>query len=92
MTNFRWEALDLICRERERQEAKHPGKTCASPSVSDLERLGILVEEVGELSHELTYDAEKSEENRVLIELVQVTAVGLSWIERILGDEDAGSD
>lgn len=65
---------DLIANERSRQDAKwgeqnHP----------DLYWLGILTEEVGELAKAII----EEDHEHAVEELVQVTAVGVAWLESI---------
>jgi hypothetical protein len=72
-----------ITQERERQEELfRAGKfhfTCSSPTVSDLMKLPVLVEEVGEVAKAIL------EGNSVNLadELVQVAAVCVGWLEAL---------
>ena len=64
-------AMDVVHRERQNQVKKW-GNQVRHP---DLLWLGILMEEVGELSKELI------ETKEILEELVQVAAVAVAWVE-----------
>lgn len=73
------EALALVAEERRRQITKCGGKP-GSWDVPDLQRLAVLLEEVGEVGkaiseHEALEDLEA--------ELVQVAAVAVHWVEAI---------
>jgi NTP pyrophosphatase (non-canonical NTP hydrolase) len=48
------------------------------------ERLAILVEEVGEVAHELTYDS-SGDRDKLVKELIQVAAMAASWVEYLEG-------
>lgn len=78
-----------ITRERLRQEEKFgPGKggrTCADPAMPDLEKLAVLLEEVGEVAHELTeqLNVGKDITYELIAELVQVAAVSVAWLESL---------
>jgi hypothetical protein len=77
---------------------KHHDHTALNPDMSDLEKLAILTEEVGEVAHELTYDAhgvaDDWGERRVRLEreLLQVAAVALTWIESLNTPVDPYAD
>ena len=71
--------LQLIRLERYRQEVKHSDESTASVTNTDAKRLAILVEEVGEVAHAMTYDA--ADEDELMKELVQVAAVAIAWVE-----------
>jgi hypothetical protein len=58
--------------------AKHGPHAPINPTMSDPERLAILVEEVGEVAHALTHDADSAQLEG---ELIQVAAVAAMWIE-----------
>ncbi len=63
--------------EFKRAIAKHGlDRTPASPSMTDGEKLIILVEEVGEVARAMTYDEGSKEE--LLAELVQVATMALA--------------
>lgn len=89
------EVLTAIRRERQRQEQlKASGRfalTCADAGMTDEQCLAVLVEEVGEVSHEIKkiigvdlgrFNREQYR-NRLREELVQVAAVAVGWIERL---------
>lgn len=60
---------------------------------SDSEWLSILVEEIGEVAHELTYDNATDKRMELLRkELVQVAAMACAWIESIDKSTDDRSD
>jgi NTP pyrophosphatase (non-canonical NTP hydrolase) len=57
---------------------------------SQSDRLAILVEEVGEVAHELTYDqggpgVGRYDRDKLVKELIQVAAMAASWIEHLEG-------
>jgi hypothetical protein len=85
--------IDIV-RERERQEGKCATKraegmewlTCADTRMDDGEKLAVLMEEVGEVAHELTEALAGAVGPDVTVprlraELVQVAAVALEWVE-----------
>lgn len=86
-------ALGEVAQERARQELKCAQKrdegllwlTCADPRMPAEERLAVLVEEVGEVARELCdARAEKREPAPNLrVELVQVAAIAVGWIEAL---------
>lgn len=69
-----------ILRERVRQNLKHPGRTLDTGEFSEAEKLVVLMEEVGELAHELTYDSDH-DDDKVYAELTQVAALAFAWME-----------
>lgn len=86
-------ALDLVVAERDRQDVlKAVGRfqhTCAdNPGLADVEKLAVLVEEVGEVAREvlggaeLVHDGTPSQE-KLRTELVQCAAISLAWIEAL---------
>lgn len=87
------EVLELVKRERERQEKlRRQGKfahTCAGPGMSNAERFLVLAEEFGEVGHELNEgigDGRIVNMTKLRTELVQLAAVCVAWCEAI----DAG--
>lgn len=98
--------LLAIHDERDRQEANYPGTTCASPHLTETDRVAILVAEVGEVTEEAKLlrwpnnrcrkggidrgDAHYRE--RLRAELVQVGAIVLAWMEQISEMEDESDD
>jgi hypothetical protein len=101
-----WGVLDLVERERERQEdLKAAGKfkySCADAELSDAECLAVLVEEVGEAGHEVNECIQKPRDlaalQRLQAELIQSAAVAVAWCERLqieideLAEQPAESD
>lgn len=81
------DALHLVMHERVRQEVLWPGTTCAG-QMSHTKKLAVLLEEVGEVAHELTEamnagDIEAPDADKLRTELVQVAAVAVAWIESL---------
>lgn len=74
--------LTAIQAESIRAHIKHGEHSMLNPAMSNYERLAILMEEVGEVAHELTYDQPDSKE-RLEKELIQVGSVVASWLEAI---------
>lgn len=60
-----------------RKHGLHNTPMTDTQTMMDWERLAILVEEVGEVGGELTYD--KGTEDGLLKELIQVAAVAVMW-------------
>ena len=71
--------LSAIQAEATRAHLKH------GEQYSSGERLAILVEEVGEVAHELTYD-QSGDRDKLVRELIQVAAMAASWVEFLEGD------
>lgn len=80
---------DEVHEERERAHEKHAGNSREDQYWFDGEWLAILVEEMGEVAHELTYDVydpDSLEGKRPMglrKELVQVAAMACAWIDAI---------
>jgi hypothetical protein len=78
--------------ERERAHAKHgaKGNSREDQPWTDAEWLPILTEELGEVAHELTYDAHQHADRAYWLrkELVQVAAMACAWVDSI----DRGAD
>ena len=77
---------DAVHAERERAHKKHGAKGNSREDAlwHDREWLPILVEEVGEVAHLLTYDADPHEiVPKLRGELVQVAAMACAWIAAI---------
>ena len=68
----------IINAAREKAHEKHGENSIESISANDPRWLSILVEEVGEIAHALTYDAV---DTRVVDELVDVLAVASAWLD-----------
>lgn len=72
--------LAAIQAEAFRAHCRHTEHSVLSKDMPNSERLAILVEEVGEVAHALTYDGDKT---NLEIELIQVAAVAASWVEAL---------
>ena len=75
-----------VHRERQRAHAKHgaAGNSREDAHWLDREWLPILMEELGEAAHEITYDAlPENLPARLRAELVQVAAMACAWIDAI---------
>lgn len=70
-----WIGLEIV-RARRRAHEKHGENSVEAIDGHDPRWLAILVEEVGELAHEQTYDAE----GRLREELLDVATVAVAWI------------
>ena len=77
-----WYPYTDIHRERIRAHIKHGAKGNSRENAlwDNQEWLPILVEEVGEVAHCLTYD---TPDTGLRQELVQVAAMAIAWIEAI---------
>lgn len=81
--------LNAIQAEATRAHLKHGEHSMLGPHYSSGDRLAILVEEVGEVAHELTYDQDDGgfdARDRLVKELIQVAAMAATWIEYLEGD------
>lgn len=81
-----WAPYSDFHHERIRAHAKHgaKGNSREQAKWTDREWLPIVVEEVGEVAHELTYDTETTgQRQRLRAELVQVGAMVAAWIDAI---------
>ena len=81
-----WYPYTDVHRERIRAHEKHGARDNSRENArwTDPEWLAILVEEVGEVAHELTYDVQSQKKrDRLRAELVQVAAMSTAWIEAI---------
>jgi len=76
---------DEVHAERNRAHAKHGAKGNSRENAhwTDKEWLPILMEELGEAAHELTYDAYGGHRARLRAELIQVAAMSAAWIDAI---------
>lgn len=75
--NFSTEAIAKEVRAgRIRAHQKHGANSIESVAADDPRWLSILVEEVGEASHELTYDATGS----LRSELIDIITVATAWV------------
>jgi hypothetical protein len=80
--------LGAIQAEATRAHLKHGEFSMCGPHYSASDRLAILMEEVGEVAHELTYDqggpgVGHYDKDRLEKELIQVAAMAASWIEQL---------
>lgn len=85
--------IHAVMAEYDRAKVKHGENTLDGSLSNDLLRLAALVEEVGEVAHELTYDrvnvlittvhgdesVTQDAKQRLKKELVQVAAVACTW-------------
>jgi hypothetical protein len=76
--------LSAVAAEALRAHLKHRagGGSLLEGRMSDTQRLAALVEEVGEVAREMTYDGSKGVEHQIK-ELVQTASVALTWAERL---------
>lgn len=79
-----WYPYSDIHHERIRAHKKHgrKGNSRENANWEDKEWLPILMEELGEVAHILTYDSNKGI-RELRDELVQVAAMSVAWIEAI---------
>lgn len=82
--------LDAIQAEATRAHLRHGMYSMLSPTYDSGQRLAILMEEVGEVAHELTYDAGgpgvgEGRRDQLVKELIQVAAMAASWVEHLEG-------
>ena len=87
----REEILTHDCRaEYDRAAAKHHGITPYHPSMSDVHRAAILIEEVGEVARAMTPDATSptGHAGDLRAELVQVATMALAWAAHLLDDAE----
>jgi NTP pyrophosphatase (non-canonical NTP hydrolase) len=82
------DALSAIFKERIRQEdLKTKGKfkfSCADVELTHPQRLSVLVEEVGEVGHEVNEEINQPlDVLRLKKELIQVAAVCVAWLEAL---------
>ena len=77
---------DEVDAERIRAHIKHGanGNSREDAPWFDIEWLPILTEEIGEVAHELTYDAgSDGMRMRMRKELIQVAAMACAWVDSI---------
>lgn len=85
---YRTNVYNTVHAERERAHLKHgaAGNSREDAVWNDVEWLPILIEEVGEVAHEMTYDMDRAtvdKAERMREELVQVAAMASAWIDSI---------
>jgi hypothetical protein len=80
-----WKVLDQVYEERARQDAKW-GEQSHDPRMW----LAILMEEVGEAAKETLGDCSTGSpaSNRLYLELTQIAAVAVEWLEHIRPKEE----
>lgn len=88
-----YEVLDMVAKERGRQERLHQAGrfafTCADAGVPEGDKMLVLSEEVGEVARAAmvipnkAFFASAEECDQLLTELVQVAAVAVAWAESI---------
>lgn len=61
--------------------AKHGDRTPLNPRMHDMEKLPVLVEEVGEVARAMTYD--EGGRDALIKELLQTAAMALSWAQSL---------
>jgi NTP pyrophosphatase (non-canonical NTP hydrolase) len=76
--------LSAIQAEATRAHLKHREHSMFGTRYTAHERLAILIEEVGEVAHELTYDQD-GDRDKLVKELIQVCAMAASWVEYLEG-------
>lgn len=80
--------LNAIQAEATRAHIRHGEYSMLGSRYSAPDRLAILMEEVGEVAHELTYDqggpgVGAYDKDRLEKELIQVAAMAATWIEQL---------
>jgi hypothetical protein len=83
--------LSAIQAEATRAHLKHGEHSMLGKKYSSGDRLAILVEEVGEVAHELTYDSGGpggGRRDELVKELIQVAAMAATWVEFLEGRHD----
>jgi hypothetical protein len=91
------DALQDVIAERRRQITNWGGSKgdCALPTTPDTRRLGVLVEEVGEVAELVNNDGIVGDRPRLEViselysELVQVAAVAIAWCEGLLLEDES---
>jgi len=78
--------LDAVAAEAIRAHYKHAasGGSFLDPGLTVTQRLAALMEEVGEVGRELTYD-NTQDNNKLVKELIHVANVALTWVEFLEG-------
>lgn len=78
--------LDAVQAEAVRAHLKHGANSMLNPDLPWWLKLAALVEEVGEVAHELTYD-QSGDRDKLVKELIQVASVALTWVESLEGGQ-----
>jgi hypothetical protein len=76
--------LSAVQAEATRAHLRHGDHSMLGTGYTESDRLAILVEEVGEVAHELTYD-QSGDRDKLVKELIQVAAMALTWVEHLEG-------
>lgn len=76
--------MNAIQMEATRAHLRHGENSMMGERYSSGDRLAILMEEVGEVAHELTYDQD-GDRDKLVRELIQVAAMAASWVEFLEG-------
>jgi hypothetical protein len=76
--------LSAIQAEATRAHLKHGDHSMLGACYTSGDRLAILMEEVGEVAHELTYD-QSGDRDKLVKELTQVAAMAATWVEFLEG-------
>lgn len=74
--------LVRVQAEAMRAHLKHGDRSLLNPDMDQMLKLAALMEEVGEVAHEMTYDV-VPERDRLVRELLQVASVAPSWVESL---------
>lgn len=74
--------IRYVNRYRELAHEKHGDESIEAIEASDLRWLSILVEEVGEVAHSLTYDSNEGPQE-LANELVDVMTVCSAWLDAL---------
>lgn len=89
--------LTAIQAEATRAHLRHGDHSMLGPDYSSGDRLAILMEEVGEVARELTYDHggtgadHQGRRDELVKELIQVAAMAATWIEFLEGGYERAS-
>jgi hypothetical protein len=91
--------LDAVQAEAVRAHLKHGPMSLLNPEMPWSYKLAALMEEVGEVARELTYDgggylngprplgpSDAERRDCLVKELIQVASVALTWVESLEGD------
>jgi hypothetical protein len=84
--------LSAIQAEATRAHLRHGEYSMLGSRYTSGDRLAILVEEVGEVAHELAYDqggpgVGEGRRDELVKELIQVAAMAASWVEVLRGSQ-----
>lgn len=77
--------LNSIAAEAIRAHTKHGDNSLVNPDMPVVLKLAALMEEVGEVARELTYDHRQDHHaiTKLRRELIQVASVAASWVESL---------